>query len=169
MHVLPGLILEIPPYRMPSARSVLAKAGYCVREFMVEGLARTDRRQRRPRPAHLLRPDAVARPAGPLLHRVLGLPAATGVPLAFGILRKELSLVMLGQALGTLNFDLVLTQVQMITFAVFVVFYVPCLATLVVLRRELGWRAMGSVAAIATIVALVVALAVRGGLFLAGI
>ncbi len=57
----------------------------------------------------------------------------------------------------------------MITFAVFVVFYVPCLATLVVLRRELGWRAMGAVAAIATIVALVVALAVRGGLFLAGV
>jgi ferrous iron transport protein B len=108
--------------------------------------------------------DLLVRP----LTWVLGLPAATGVPLAFGILRKELSLVMLGQALGTLEFDLVLTQAQMITFAVFVVFYVPCLATLVVLRRELGWRAMGSVAAIATVVALLVALAVRGGLFLAG-
>ncbi len=109
--------------------------------------------------------DLLVRP----LTWVLGLPAATGVPLAFGILRKELSLVMLGQALGTLDFNLVLTQTQMITFAVFVVFYIPCLATLVVLRRELGWRAMGSVAALATVVALVVALAVRGGLFLAGI
>ncbi len=166
---LPGLILEIPPYRMPSARSVLAKAWYRVREFMVEAW-----------PALIVGSVVLAlltffglTPSLDLLVRpltwVLGLPAATGVPLAFGILRKELSLVMLGQALGTLNFDLVLTQVQMITFAVFVVFYVPCLATLVVLRRELGWRAMGSVAAIATIVALVVALAVRGGLFLAGI
>jgi len=98
-------------------------------------------------------------------HRCPHLPAATGIPLAFGILRKELSLVMLGQALGTLDFELVLTQAQMITFAVFVVFYIPCLATLVVLRRELGWRAMGSVAASSTVVALVV----RGGLLLAGV
>lgn len=164
----PGLIIEMPPYRLPAARSVLAKAWYRVREFMAEAW-----------PALILGSlalalltffgvtrwlDLLVRP----LTWVLGLPAATGVPLAFGILRKELSLVMLGQALGTLEFDLVLTQAQMITFAVFVVFYVPCLATLVVLRRELGWRAMGSVAAIATVVALLVALAVRGGLFLAG-
>jgi ferrous iron transport protein B len=165
----PGLIIEIPPYRLPAARSVLAKAWYRVREFMVEAW-----------PALIIGSlvlalltffgltrwlDLLVRP----LTWVLGLPAATGVPLAFGILRKELSLVMLGQALGTLEFDLVLTQAQMITFAVFVVFYIPCLATLVVLRRELGWRAMGSVAAVATVVALVVALAVRGGLLLAGI
>ncbi len=32
----PGLILEIPPYRIPAARTVLAKAWYRVREFMVE-------------------------------------------------------------------------------------------------------------------------------------
>lgn len=165
----PGLIIEIPPYRLPAARSVLAKAWYRVREFMVEAW-----------PALIIGSlalalltflgltrwlDLLVRP----LTWVLGLPAATGVPLAFGILRKELSLVMLGQALGTLEFDLVLTQAQMITFAVFVVFYIPCLATLVVLRRELGWRAMGSVAAVATVVALLVALAVRGGLLLAGI
>ncbi len=165
----PGLILEIPPYRLPAARTVLAKAWYRVREFMVEAW-----------PALILGSAVLAlltffglAPWMDLLVRpvtwLLGLPAATGVPLTFGILRKELSLVMLGQALGTLNFDLVLTQIQMITFAVFVVFYIPCLATLVVLRRELGWRAMGSVAALSTVVALVVALAVRGGLYLAGI
>jgi len=31
----------------------------------------------------------------------LGLPAVLGVPLAFGVLRKELSLLMIYQALGT--------------------------------------------------------------------
>jgi len=72
---------------------------------------------------------------------------------------------MLGQALGTLDFGLALTQAQMITFAVYVVFCIPCLATPVVLRRGLGWRAMGSVAASST----VVALAVRGGRLLAGV
>ena len=165
----PGLILEIPPYRLPAARTVLAKAWYRVREFVVEAW-----------PALIAGSAVLALLSfygvAPLLNTfvrpvtwLLGLPAATGVPLAFGILRKELSLVMLGQALGTLDFSLALTQVQRITFAVFVVFYVPCLATLVVLRREFGWRAMLAVSAIATFVALAVALAVRGGLLLAGV
>lgn len=165
----PGLILEIPPYRIPAARTVLAKAWYRVREFVVEAW-----------PALIAGSAVLALLSffgvAPLLNTLvrpvtwlLGLPAATGVPLAFGILRKELSLVMLGQALGTLDFSLALTQVQRITFAVFVVFYVPCLATLVVLRREFGWRAMLAVSAIATFVALAVALAVRGGLLLAGV
>lgn len=164
----PGLILEIPPYRLPSARTVVAKSWYRVREFVVEAwpvlivgsivLAFLSFYRLAP---HL---NAVVRP----LTWLLGLPAETGMPLAFGILRKELSLVMLGQALGTLDFSLALTLVQRISFAVFVVFYVPCLATLVVLRREFGWKAMGAMAVVSTLLALIVALAVRGGLLLAG-
>ena len=69
---------------------------------------------------------------------ILGLPNEVGVPLMFGILRKELSLIMLRQALGVSDFGAVLTPVQMVTFSVFVVFYVPCLATLAVINRELG-------------------------------
>ena len=91
----------------------------------------------------------------------LGLPDQVGVPLIFGILRKELSLIMLGQALGNTNFAAVLTPVQMITFSVFVVFYIPCLATLSVLRRELGTRAMFSIAGITVIIAMLSALIAR--------
>jgi ferrous iron transport protein B len=82
--------------------------------------------------------------------------------LIFGILRKELSLVMLGQALGTVNFASVLTTTQMLTYTVFVMFYIPCLATLSVLRRELGTRAMLAITALTIVVALVAALVVRG-------
>jgi ferrous iron transport protein B len=64
----------------------------------------------------------------------LGLPEAVGVPLIFGVLRKELSLVMLHQALGGGELKDVLTSIQMVTFSVFVVFYIPCLATLLVIR-----------------------------------
>jgi ferrous iron transport protein B len=165
----PGLILEIPPYRLPAARTVLAKVWYRIREFIVDAwpvliagsalLAILSFYNLAGFVDGLVRPFTCA----------LGLPAPTGTPLLFGILRKELSLVMLGQALGTLDFGLVLSLVQMITFAVFVVFYVPCLATLVVLRREFGWKATGSIALVATLVALVVALIVRGGLVLVGI
>jgi ferrous iron transport protein B len=84
------------------------------------------------------------------------------VPLIFGILRKELSLVMLGQALGSVNFSSVLTTTQMATYAAFVMFYIPCLATLSVLRRELGARAMLWISLLTVVVATAAALLVRG-------
>jgi ferrous iron transport protein B len=96
----------------------------------------------------------------------LGLPAETGVPLIFGILRKELTLVMLAQALGTTNFAAVMSPVQSFTFAVFVVFYVPCLATLMVLRRELGKRAMLRITALTIVVAMFAALTARAAAML---
>jgi ferrous iron transport protein B len=78
------------------------------------------------------------------------------------VLRKELSLVMLQQALGVSDFSAALTPLQMMTFTVFVVFYIPCVATLAVLRRELGGRKMVYIAGLTVLVALIVALGVRG-------
>ena len=92
----------------------------------------------------------------------MGLPSETGVPLIFGVFRKELSLVMLGQALGTVDFDAALTSNQMIVFATFVMFYLPCLATLSALKRELGTRAMIAIGALTVVIALVSALMLRG-------
>jgi ferrous iron transport protein B len=93
---------------------------------------------------------------------LLGLPTAVGVPLIFGILRKELSLIMLRQALDVTDFSQGLTDVQMITFAVFVVFYIPCLATLAVLRRELNTRDMLLIAGLTVLIATLTALMARG-------
>ena len=93
---------------------------------------------------------------------LLGLPGKTGVPLIFGVLRKELSLIMLRQALGGADFSTVLTPLQMLTFTVFVVFYIPCLPTLAALRRELGTRSMFIIAGFTLIVALTAALLTRG-------
>jgi ferrous iron transport protein B len=91
----------------------------------------------------------------------MGLPSEVGVPLIFGILRKELSLVMLGQALGTSDFSAALTQTQMVVYATFVMFYLPCLATLSVLKRELGTRSMLVISALTVVVALAASLLVR--------
>jgi Fe2+ transport system protein B len=74
------------------------------------------------------------------LTSLLGLPAAVGTTLIFGIMRKELSLVMLNEALGTTQFHTVLTQTQLLTFTVFVLFYIPCASTIAALSREIGWR-----------------------------
>jgi ferrous iron transport protein B len=70
----------------------------------------------------------------------LGLPAVTGILLIFGILRKELILVMLAAFLGTTNFSDALNSQQMITLAVVSMFYIPCVATISVLWKEYGWK-----------------------------
>ena len=123
-EVTPGLILEIPVYRMPALNSVLRKTWFRAREFIVEAwpiliigsvvLAILDRLNFSQWFNLLTRP----------ITWLLGLPSSVGIPLIFGILRKELSLIMLRQALGVTDFSLALTPVQMITFTVFVVFYI---------------------------------------------
>ncbi|MCC6147033.1 MAG: ferrous iron transport protein B [Anaerolineaceae bacterium] len=162
----PGLILEIPVYRLPTFRTVAGKAWFRIREFVVEAW-----------PVLIAGSivlsilnyfnwavfiNSLVRP----LSWLLGLPAPVGVPLIFGILRKELSLVMLHQALQVTDLSTKMTSVQMVTFAVFVVFYIPCLATMAVLRRELGARAMALIASLTVIIAMLAALAARGAALL---
>jgi ferrous iron transport protein B len=93
---------------------------------------------------------------------MMGLPDEVGVPLIFGILRKELSLIMLSQALGTADFSAALSPTQMVVYATFVMFYLPCLATLSVLKRELGTRAMVTISALTVLIAFLAAILVRG-------
>jgi ferrous iron transport protein B len=76
----------------------------------------------------------------PLTVKWLDLPAITGILLIFGILRKELILVMLAAYLGTASFSDVLTSQQMITLAIVSMFYIPCVATISVLWKEYGWK-----------------------------
>jgi ferrous iron transport protein B len=158
----PGLILEMPVYRIPTLRTVTNKAWWRIREFIVEAW-----------PLLIVGSmvlsifnyfnvaiymNTLVRP----LSWILGLPSQVGVPLVFGILRKELSLVMLGQALGSMNFSMVLTPVQMITYAVFVVFYIPCLASMIVIRKELGVKMMWQIVGLTTLIATLAGLAARG-------
>ncbi len=161
-EVTPGLILEIPVYRFPTLNSVMKKTWYRAREFIVEAwpiliigsvvLAILDRLK------FSIWFNILTRP----LTWLLGLPSAVGVPLIFGILRKELSLIMLRQALDVTDFSIGLTNIQMVTFAVFVVFYVPCLATLAAIKKELNTRDMLLIALFTVIIATVAALIARG-------
>jgi ferrous iron transport protein B len=158
----PGLILEMPVYRIPTLRTVSNKAWWRIREFVVEAwpllivgsivLAIFNYLNIAIYLNGLVRP----------LSWALGLPNEVGVPLIFGVLRKELSLVMLGQALGSMEFSQVLSPIQMITYSVFVVFYMPCMATMVVIRKELGRRAMWHIAGLTTLIATLAAMFTRG-------
>jgi ferrous iron transport protein B len=68
---------------------------------------------------------------------------------------------MLGQALGSMDFSKVLTPAQMFTYTVFVMFYIPCVATLIMLKRELGTKGMLYVTFLTVVVALIAALLAR--------
>ncbi|MCR4391665.1 MAG: ferrous iron transport protein B [Candidatus Acetothermia bacterium] len=158
----PGLILEIPPYRRPGGRTTLGKVWLRLRDFVAVAwplLVGTS--------AVFALAEALGWAGGlnagvRFLTWPLGLPPEAGVPLVFGLLRKELSLVMLTQAFGTADLSAVLAPGQMVIFTVFVLFYMPCVATLAALGRELGPRRTGLVFLGTTGVALLVGLLLRG-------
>jgi len=72
----------------------------------------------------------------------LGLPAITGVFLIYGILRKELTLVLLSILANSLNITLLelLTPIQMIVFSMVSMLYVPCFATVIILAKHTSWK-----------------------------
>ena len=84
-----------------------------------------------------------------------------GVPILFGVLRKELSLLMIYQALGTFEIAPLLDPVQIFTFLVFLTFYVPCLSTFAVMLKTLGRREAWLSVAISLASALLIAGAIR--------
>lgn len=90
------------------------------------------------------------------------------MPLVFRVLRKELTLVMLTQAFGTADLSQVLSVGQMVVFTAFVLFYMPCVATLAALGRELGARRTAMVLLGTTGTALLVGLLLRAFLAVPG-
>ena len=68
------------------------------------------------------------------------MPAITGITLIFGVLRKELTLIMMATLLKTTNFATVLTPLQMIVFTLVAMFYIPCIAAIAALVKEFGWK-----------------------------
>jgi len=161
-RVTPGLILEIPSYKIPSVRVVGAKVWLRIREFIVVAfpiLIGGSLLLSLLEYAHLNRYLNLA--VSPITWS-LGLPLVLGVPLILGIFRKELALIMLFQALGTAQVASALTPGQMMTFAVFTIFYIPCVATIAVLKREFGWGRTGLILAATTSIALITGLLTRG-------
>lgn len=158
----PGLILEIPNLALPTVKTMVAKTWLSLREFLLIAW-----------PVLVVSSLILALleyfGAGaflntaltPLTVWMLGLPAAVGMTLIFGVLRKELTLVMLVQALGTTHVDQVLDTGQLVVFTLFVVFYVPCAATVAAMARELGWKDTAWISGLTVVVALVLSVAGR--------
>ncbi|KQC10215.1 MAG: ferrous iron transporter B [Candidatus Cloacimonas sp. SDB] len=137
-EITPGMILEIPAYHVPSIKILLSKVWLRMKEFIViawplliVGSVVLSLLQ------HWHLEEFINQLISPIT-LLLGLPVTVGVTLIFGVLRKELSMVMLVQALGVTNISTAMSATQIMTFTIFVLFYVPCVATLAVLIKEIG-------------------------------
>jgi len=170
--ISPGLIQEIPAYAIPRIKPVLQATWQrtsdiltIVTPLLVGGsivLALLH---------HIGADYWINEALTPITVWALGLPVVLGVPILFGVLRKELSLLMIYQALGTFDVGAVLDWVQISTFLIFLMFYVPCISTFAVMIKVIGRReavfSLGLSIGVALIVSLVVRALLEGGRLLA--
>jgi len=136
-----GMIVEMSPLKKPQARLVLAKSWLRIKEFLFIAM-----------PLLIITSiglglvqyfgliDIFQQLVAPVTVTLLGLPAYSSTALLFGIFRKELAFETLAVLAGTANLGSVMTSVQLYTFAVVSVLFVPCISTIAVLYRQMGAR-----------------------------
>ncbi len=150
-RLMPGdkgvLVMEMFPFRRPVLRQVARKTWRRFREFVWDAA-----------PIILLGSMALGllyetgwvwelgTVLEPIVEGWLLLPMVAGLTLVFAILRKELALQLLlvfaaVQAGGAVvSISSFMSTSQIVTYAIVNALYVPCVATIAVLGRELGWR-----------------------------
>ena len=179
-RLLPGtesaFVMEMFPFRRPVLRQVAGKTWRRFREFVWDAA-----------PIIIIGSMTLGvlyetgvvwrltEPLAPIVEGWLLLPAVAGLTLIFAVLRKELALQLLlvfaavsagGAVAGIGSF---MTTPQIVTFAIVNAIYIPCLATISVLGREIGWRRTALVCAGTMCLALLVGGIVAHGLPLLGV
>jgi len=145
----PELLIEIPPYRLPPWKATLQKLWMRTYGFLMEAV-----------PMILGAIivinvlfymgifETIANFTAPVVNGVLGLPKEAVTALVIGFLRKDVAVGMLA--------PLALTAEQLVVGCVVLAMFFPCIATFVVLLRELGLVNMLKSTAIMVTTALVV-------------
>lgn len=155
-----GVIMEVPPLRPPHAHMVARKVWMRLREFVVVAWPVLIVSSLALSLVSFLGLDAAINHAlAPLTAGWLQLPVAVGIPLFLGLFRKELTLLMLGAALGTGAVGTLLSPQQILVLVIFTMLYIPCVATLAALWREGGLKT----AALSAVLNLTVSIVVAGG------
>ncbi len=150
-RVLPGrstgLVMEMFPFRAPCLRTMLKSTWYRFKGFVWVAM-----------PVVLAGSLALGiiyetglvwaftAPLRPIVKGWLGLPAVAGLTLIFAVLRKELALQLLitlavahyGASAGDIT--AFMDRGQIFTYALVNTLYIPCIATIAVLGREIGWK-----------------------------
>jgi ferrous iron transport protein B len=150
----PELLLEVPPYRKPDPVTLLKKTWSKAYGFLGEAV-----------PFVILGifivnllfvfgvVDILSMVFAPILTTVLGLPEGAIVALMLGILRKDIAIGML--------LPLGMSPQQLTIACIILSTYFPCIATFVVMLRELGVRDMLKAAGLMVLVSLSVGILMR--------
>ena len=134
-----GMIVEMSPLKMPRARLVLQKSWLRIKEFLFIAmplLIATSIALGLFQYFGLI--DAFQQAVAPITVSLLGLPAYASTALLFGIFRKELAFETLAVLAGTADLGAVMSSVQLYTFALVSVLFIPCISTIAVLYRQMG-------------------------------
>ncbi|MDX8377530.1 MAG: ferrous iron transporter B [Mariprofundales bacterium] len=157
-----GMIQEIPPYAMPHWPQILRSTWARTQDIITIVLPLSVAGSILLALLQFYDADNIINNMlSPLTYTILGLPIVLGVPIVFGVLRKELSLVMIYQALGSFDVAASLDWIQITTFLVFVSFYVPCVSTFAVMIKVVGHKEAWFSVLLSITVAIVVAVAAR--------
>lgn len=161
-EITPGLMFEIPGYQIPRIKILLMKTWLRLKDFIIIAwpllvagsviLGLIDFYGITEIINTILSPLTV----------ILGLPAEVGVTLIFGVLRKELSMLMLRQALGTDVLSSVMSSGQMFVFTIFVVFYIPCVATIGAIYKQIRAKRTLFIIIFTIVIAIVLGVLTRG-------
>jgi ferrous iron transport protein B len=129
----PELLVEIPPYRLPSWRVIGEKLWLRVSSFIKEALPIVLGTILVVNILYTLGVfNAIADITAPVLTGLWGLPKETITALVVGFLRKDVAMGMLA--------PLALTAKQLVISSTVLAMLFPCVATFVILARELGAR-----------------------------
>ncbi|HLE43762.1 MAG TPA: ferrous iron transport protein B [Methylomirabilota bacterium] len=158
----PGLVMEMFPFRPPSLSKMLKCTWYRFREFLFVAT-----------PVVLAGSFVLGAiyetgllwlftaPLAPVVEGWLGLPAVAGLTLIFAVLRKELALQLLvalavaRYGAGVSDLGQFMDRNQIFTYTLVNTLYIPCVATVAVLAREVGWRRALMISAFTIVLALV--------------
>jgi ferrous iron transport protein B len=147
----PELLIEIPHYRLPPMMTVLHKLWMRASGFLKEAIPIILGAVLVINVLYFLGVfDAIANFAAPVVTGLLGLPKEAVTAIVIGFLRKDVAMGMLA--------PLALTPQQLVVGSVVLAMFFPCIATFVVLIRELGVKSM----LISSAIMIVSALAVGG-------
>ena len=127
----PELVMEVPPYRLPAMRTLTKKLCMRMVGFVKEALPIVLLGVLVVNILYFLKVmDALANFSAPVVTKVFGLPKEAVAAIAIGFLRKDVAVGML----GTLG----LSVGQLVVASTVLAMFFPCIATFVVLFKELG-------------------------------
>ena len=151
-----SLAMELPPLQIPGLRNILTKTWDRIKDFIyialpllvigsivIEIMVGYD----------LL--DPIVDPLSPVIAGILGLPAVCAIAFIVGVLRKEMALGMLQILAAGVPLSQFITPDQFVVFGVVMAVYMPCLATLATMWKEIGRAETVGVTAMSILVAVV--------------